>query len=125
MGSAAHPLFLSHTLRSGKLVTIPAVVRRAVAALITPIAVSLALACLVHGNSTLAHRGAVQALDSRPSILIAHLDKAEALASSRLAISDDCAKGDWSDLLEEVAQILVVCLIGESPNVKSHVLLLL
>src|SRR5450755_5056824 len=92
MGSAAHLLFLSHTLHSGKLVTISAIVRRAVAALITPITVSLALACLVHGNSTFAHRGAVQALDSRPSILIAHIDKAEAFAPSRLAVSDDCAK---------------------------------
>jgi hypothetical protein len=81
-----------------------------------PASCGWAFVCLVDRDSSIPQKGAVQPLNGGSCVLVvAHLDKAKAFASPRVAISDHPGIDDLSYLSEQIEQIALGGLIGCHP----------
>src|SRR5205807_1734586 len=84
----------------------------------------LALTRLIDSDRAVAQRCAVQLCDRGLCFLVvAHVNKTEAFAAAAITISDNSGGSYFSNLSEKINKILFGGLIGESPNIKSHILI--
>jgi hypothetical protein len=103
-------------------ITTAAAAAAAVSAATTAAAAARALftrASFVDRYSTATHLGSVELRDCFISILVAHLNKTEALRTARITVSYDVNRLNLPDLLEQVGQIVFRRLIRQVSNVNS------
>jgi hypothetical protein len=80
-----------------------------------------ALICFIHNDSAACKGRIVESAHCSAGILVvAHLDKAKASASSSVTIKNDVCGNYLSVCCEKVIQLVVVSLIGQPTYIKFH-----